>query len=178
MEKLKQSAAEVLRSFHLPHYDQLPTVGLYLEQTVKYVNQCLTPLGCIELTSSMVRNYVKMGLISKPIQKQYYADHIAHLIPVTILKQVLPLDKINQLFERQRAIYQDEVAYNYFCADMENILCYMLDLKGSMEKIGQTQSAEKEILHCSLIAVAHIIFVNACLDQLKSEETTKKEGKA
>ena len=68
---LKNELADMIRQFSLPRYEQLPNVGLYLEQTSKYINQCLQPLGFPETTGSMIRNYVKMGLVHNPIQKQY-----------------------------------------------------------------------------------------------------------
>ena len=49
-----------IEHFHLPTYREIPTMGLYLEQTVKYINECLHPLGCIEITSSMVSNYINL----------------------------------------------------------------------------------------------------------------------
>ena len=52
---------EDINGFRLPRYTQIPDVGLYLEQVVRYVNAHLAPLGEPELTSSMVSNYVKQG---------------------------------------------------------------------------------------------------------------------
>ena len=49
---------EDINGFRLPRYTQIPDVGLYLEQVVRYVNAHLAPLGEPELTSSMVSNYV------------------------------------------------------------------------------------------------------------------------
>ena len=45
MEQMKQAMAETMKTFRLPRYGQLPNMGLYLEQTTKYINQCLAPLG-------------------------------------------------------------------------------------------------------------------------------------
>ena len=50
---------EAIEGFRLPRYAQIPDVGLYLEQVVRYVNTHLAPLGEPELTISMVSNYVK-----------------------------------------------------------------------------------------------------------------------
>ena len=61
--ELKRRMAESIRGFRLPQYAEIPAVGLYLEQTIKYINGFLAPLGCLELTGSMVSNYVKKGLI-------------------------------------------------------------------------------------------------------------------
>ncbi len=166
---MKHTIMETMSTFQFPRYQQLTDVGLYLEQTVKYINTCLKPLGCMEITGSMIRNYVKMGLVSNPFQKQYYRNHIAHLISITILKQALPLEHINTLFIRQRKVYSDEVAYNYFCMELENILYFRFGLKESVEDIGETSSIEKEMLHSAIIAVSHIIFLNACFEHLTAE---------
>ena len=48
-----------IEEFRLPRYAQIPDVGLYLEQVVRYVNSHLAILGEPALTSSMVSNYVK-----------------------------------------------------------------------------------------------------------------------
>lgn len=57
---------EDISGFRLPRYEQIPDVGLYLEQTVRYVNSFLAPLGEVELTASMASNYVKHKLLPAP----------------------------------------------------------------------------------------------------------------
>lgn len=52
-----------IAAFRLPRYAQIPEVGLYLEQVVRYINARLAPLGEPELTGSMVSNYVKQKLV-------------------------------------------------------------------------------------------------------------------
>ena len=49
-----------MQEFRMPRYHEIPDVGLYLEQTIKYINSCLAPLD-IAVTASMVSNYVKKG---------------------------------------------------------------------------------------------------------------------
>lgn len=58
-----------ISEFRMPRYREIPDVGLYLDQTVKYMNRYLAPLGCMEITTSMVSNYVKKGYISNPVRK-------------------------------------------------------------------------------------------------------------
>lgn len=156
-----------IQNFRLPRYDELPNTGLYLDQTTKYINLCFAPLGCIELTGSMIRNYVKMGLVKNPVQKQYFADHIAHLLAITLLKQVISMEHISMLFERQKQVYTDPVAYNYFCMELENILFFRFGLKPAVEDIGRTSSLEKEMLRSAVIAVSQIIYLNACFEHTK-----------
>lgn len=160
--KLSDALAASMSNFALPKYSQLPSMGLYLEQTTKYINQCLAPLGGIEITGSMIRNYVKMGLINNPVQKQYYCDQIAHLMVITVLKPVLSLENINQLFTLQRAIYTDETAYDYFCMELKNTLGYRFGLTDSLDEIGETKSMEKEMLRSAITAVSHIVYLKHC----------------
>ena len=69
-KKIRKKLANSMSSFHLPRYAELPNVGLYLEQTTTYINVCLLPLGCMEITASMVSNYVKKGFVAKQIKKK------------------------------------------------------------------------------------------------------------
>lgn len=164
-----------LETFQLPRYAQLPDVGLYLEQTTQYINNYLAPLGCIEITGSMISNYVKKGLVANPVKKQYYADQIAHLICITILKNVLSLEHINELFNRQRKIYTDEVAYDYFCMELENMLYFHFGLKESVDEIGRRSSTVKQMLRSAIIAVSHIIYLNHCFESLSEQSKDSDE---
>ena len=79
-----------IENFHLPRYREIPNVGLYLDQTVKYINPFLAPLGFPEITASMISNYVKKGYIASPVRKQYNADQIACLFFIALAKTSYP----------------------------------------------------------------------------------------
>ena len=113
---------EAIEGFRLPRYAQIPDVGLYLEQVVRYVNTHLAPLGEPELTSSMVSNYVKQGLISSPIKKSYTAEHLARLLFIAVVKPVVPLEGLRMMFSIQGDNYTLPTAYDYFCDEFENNL--------------------------------------------------------
>lgn len=65
-----------IAAFRLPRYAQIPEVGLYLEQVVRYINARLAPLGEPELTGSMVSNYVKQKLVPAPQKKNCIQPNI------------------------------------------------------------------------------------------------------
>lgn len=174
--ELNKALAETFDTFRLPRYEALPDMGLYLEQTTKYINQCLEPLGCVQVTGSMIRNYVKMGLVRNPVKKQYYREHIAHLLCITILKTAIQLDHIKLMFARQKLVYSNETAYNYFCMELENILDFRFGRKTTFERIGATVSVEKTMLHSALVAVSHIIYLNACFQWVESGATLPEEA--
>lgn len=83
-----------IAAFRLPRYAQIPEVGLYLEQVVRYINARLAPLGEPELTGSMVSNYVKQKLVPAPQKKLYTAEHLARLLFIAVVKPVVPLEEI------------------------------------------------------------------------------------
>ena len=99
-------------TFTLPDYDQIPNVGLYLEQVTKYLNEYLEPLGCTPLTGSMISNYVKKGLVKNPVKKQYDREHIARLLVIAVSKTVLSLEEVQQLLQAHPAGQQ---GYEAFC---------------------------------------------------------------
>ena len=176
-EQIRDALSCSIRGFRLPRYHEIPDVGYYLEQTTKYVNQCIRPLGFEEVPSSMIRNYVKQGLIANPIKKQYSASQIAHLIALALLKQVTPLEHINELFLilNQGGTYTVQVAYDYFCEEIENILHFRFGLKDTVEDVGVTSSLEKEMLRSAITAVSHIVYLNRCFHLLSEGDHMPKD---
>ena len=63
-QESKNRITEIIKNFQLPTYREIPEVGLYLDQTVKYINTAYEALPNLEITSSMVSNYVKQGIIN------------------------------------------------------------------------------------------------------------------
>lgn len=163
--------------FHMPRYRELPDMGLYLEQVVKYINGVLGVLGCQEITPSMVSNYVKKGYIANPVKKQYYAEQIAYLFYLSVAKNVLPMDNIARLFEMQRRTCDTSVAYDYFCQELENMLQHIFGLKDGVEDVGNTASEEKKILRCAITAMAHIIYLGYCFQELHERADENRRDK-
>ena len=161
-----------IEQFRLPRYREIPDVGLYLDQTVKYVNRYLVPLGCMEITSSMVSNYVKKGYISNPVRKQYDADQIAYLFFITVAKSVLTMENIARLFDMQKKAYSSSVAYDFFCMELENMLQYTFGLKEQLELVGTPEdcSEAKIMLRSTITAVTHIIYLSSRFDSMAQTE--------
>ena len=138
-------------TFSLPTYDQIPNVGLYLEQVTKYLNDYLEPLGCAPLTGSMVSNYVKKGLVRNPVKKQYDREHIARLMVIAVSKTVLSLEDIARLPADCPA---GREGYEAFCA--------MLD--GALRQVFAKEPGG--LMQDTMTAVAHKLY----LDRLFRED--------
>lgn len=166
----------MIEKFRLPRYQEIPDVGLYLDQTVKYLNRYLAPLGCMEITTSMVSNYVKKGYISNPVHKQYDADQIAYLFFITVAKSVLAMENIARLFNMQKKTYSSQIAYDFFCQELENMLQYTFGLKNEMDVVGtpEEQTEAKTMLRSTITAVTHIIYLSSRFDSMTAEETKQE----
>ena len=170
-EEIRARLKTMVADYRLPRYTELPNVGLYLEQVAKYINGFLVPIGCAEITTSMISNYVKKGIIPPPEKKQYYADHIAHLMFVAVAKNVLSLDNIHELFVMQRQMYSVPVAYDYYCMEFENMLTFVFGIKEKPDdNIGVTNTELKDFLRSVIISVSHNVYLAACFEQLKKEK--------
>lgn len=166
----KQDAVQTLRDFHLPAYEDIPDVGLFLEQVTRYINGYFAALPHGAITASMISNYVKKGIIGQPQRKRYSREQIARLFFITAAKSVLTLEELQAIFRVQRRSYPAHVAYDYFRAELENVLYYVFGLKATLDTVGSEQTEEKIMLRNTIIAAAHRLYLAAYLHAL-SEET-------
>ncbi|EGO2703597.1 DUF1836 domain-containing protein [Enterococcus faecalis] len=144
IEKSLQDWGQQLENVHLPRWHELPDIELYMDQVITLIEKYLSPLITLEkhtlLTSSMVNNYVKHGLIPAPVKKRYNQKHLAFLIAITLLKQVLTLPEIKQGILFQGATVGIREAYNLFCQEQERAI-YVIAAQ-AQEKEVQAKSQE------------------------------------
>ena len=164
----KTNVEEVIKSFRMPRFHELPDVGLYLDQTTKYINGFLSPLGW-EITGSMISNYVKKGLIANPVKKQYNAEQIAYLFFIAIAKNALSMENIKKLLDIQKKEYEPHVAYDYFCNELENMLFYIFGISDKIEDIGSTNTDTKAMCRGLIIAVVHIVHLKTFFEIMDDE---------
>lgn len=169
-QESKQYVITTIQQFKLPSYQQIPTVGLYLDQTVKFINQVFEPLPNMEITSSMISNYVKQGIIERPVKKMYSRDQICYLMFIVLGKMVLSMESIQLLFEVQKNVYDEETAYEYLRLELENILQYVFGLKDHLDSIGHTVTDEKMLLRHSIMSIAHKVHLELCFEAIKKED--------
>ena len=172
-ETTKQRIAASVQDFRLPRYNEIPNVGLYLEQTSKYIAECLAPVQETAITSSMISNYVKKGLISNPVKKLYNREQIAHLMFIMLAKSVVSLDNLYRFIRLQEQTYPAERAYNYLCDEFENMLQFVFGLKESIDYVGIDSTDEKVMLRNTIITVVHKIYLDKCFEAMAEEMETE-----
>ena len=168
-QEMMTQVEQTLCQFRMPRYHEIPDVGLYLEQVVKYINDALSPMAQAEMTGSMISNYVKKGLISSPVKKQYDREQIAHLMFIALAKSVVSLDNLCLFIRLQKQTYPAERAYNYLCEEFENLLAYVFGIKDSIAQVGVDSTDEKMMLRSTIITVVHKIYLDKCFDALALE---------
>ena len=163
------SFTEIVRGFRLPRYQEIPTVGLYLEQTAQYIGGYLEPLGEFALTPSMISNYVKKDLIASPVKKRYSRDQLSYLFFIAVAKSVLSLDALGDFIQIQQKTYDLEKAYDYFCGEFENVLQFTFEVRDMMEELGEENSMEKRLLDTCIVAAVQKIYLEKHLRLLVDE---------
>lgn len=169
-DETKQQIADSLKDFRLPRYNEIPNVGLYLEQATKYVCEYLAPLGEYTLTPSMISNYVKKGLISNPVKKQYSRDHIAYLFFIAVAKSVLSLDALTGFIKVQQQTYTLPKAYDYFVEQLEALLFFTFEITDTIEMVGEDNTDEKRLLFTCIVAAVQKVYLEKCLEAIAKED--------
>jgi len=108
----------------MPRWEEITDIPLYMDQLIAVVTQYLEPFQIFSsdkkpVTSSMVNNYVKLGLIPKPIKRHYSKRHIAYLIVITLFKEVISIQDIRRVLIFLAQSQGNSNAYNQFCALLE-----------------------------------------------------------
>ena len=168
--KSNRRIAACAAGFALPRYAELPTVGLYLDQTVQFVNGYFRTFQGVELTASMVSNYVKKGIISHPVKKKYTQEQLASLIYIVVSKTVLSMENIDSLFKIQRAHYTAAQAYDTFCEELESCLPCVFGLSKEIPELDPDAADERKLLRSTILAAANKMYLDCVFAVLRQEE--------
>lgn len=114
-----KKTVEGVAKHKLPRWSELPDLDIYMDQVLSLMARYFDGYPGNDdkgLTSSMVNNYVKLGIMPAPKSKKYNREHLAHLIIICVLKTVMPIGQIGQLISAKvgnDASYEN--LYNRFC---------------------------------------------------------------
>lgn len=118
--------AELIKHYEAVPWDRMPEIDLYMDQVITYMDKQLTLFQPKEagklLTSSMINNYVKGGLLPRPDHKKYNREHLAGLMVISILKQVLSIPDIAALFKALSKESSVEQLHDTFCSIQKDAL--------------------------------------------------------
>ena len=105
-----------LEDFKLPSWEEIPDIGLYMEQVIillkEYLDYLPPELKDEQIiTAATINNYVRTRIMPEPVKKRYYRHHIAYLVMICTMKQILPIAVISRIIPMN--ITEDEVRRIY-----------------------------------------------------------------
>lgn len=143
---------ELIMKIHIPRWNELPEIDLYLDQVVNYIEKYLGQYTASKedkiITKTMINNYVKLGIMPAPEKKKYSKAHIAYLIVICVLKQVYSISDIGKLISLTIQYFELSKAYNRFCANLEVSIKNVFSRKEfpNVEKMTEEQYLLKNVV--------------------------------
>ena len=155
-------------------WEGLPDLNLYMDQVIGYMPRQLIQFEEAEgLTSAMVNNYIKDGLLPRAEGKRYSKVHLAYLTAICALKQVLPV-KDAGLLAAENGGGDVEEMYRRFRASLD------LALNDTAQRL-ETDCPEEELPRLALtLALRSYADKLACerVIDLMREKTPIPDGKS
>lgn len=155
----------------------LPDIALYMDQVLAYLPRQLIRFDQGEqITSAMVNNYIKDGLVPRAEGKRYGPEHLGHLTAVSALKKVLSVRDIGLLLRAGKERHLDtEELYQYFCKKLDQVLS---DTAETLDADAQEEDLPRMALDLALRAYANQLACSRILEILRErcgEETKSKK---
>ena len=161
--------------FHLPRFNELPNIDLYMDQVLSIIETSLSIFSSENdeniITKSMINNYVKQKVIESPSKKHYKKFHVAYLIIISILKRVLSISEISKIINNQD--YEVEEFYNMFCCELERSLKNTFLNQVEDEQIQNElidENIHNKILIAATRAFANKVYVQKLIEYNSEEE--------
>lgn len=157
-----------LDKVHIPRWNELPNVDLYLDQVVTFINSSLSEFLSLNtnsdkdenqiLTKTMINNYVKNNLIEAPIKKKYSKIQCAKIFAICILKQVYSMNDIYHLINIALKHSSVEYAYDRFCTLFEQALSCAYNKEDFIDN-DDSKENNKYLLKSVLLSCSYKIYV-------------------
>lgn len=139
-------------------WDALPDIDLYMDQVVSYLPRQSVGGKAPAVTSAMINNYVKDGLLPRACGKRYHKEHLVYLTTIGLLKNVLTVKDMKLLLDQEIQPEQEKAFYDKL-------------LRGINEAYGQVDTAISEDLTEERLAVmAMRLALQSCAAKAACEE--------
>jgi hypothetical protein len=157
-------------------WEELPDISLYMDQIISYMPRQLIHFDDRDtLTSAMVNNYIKDGIVPRAEGKRYGPVHLAYLTAVCALKKVLSVRDISNLIHSGEDLGMDAPAmYAYFNRMLDRAL---LDTAEKIDPEAGRDQLAKMALNLALHSYAYQMACVRILDILQPSEPEEKESK-
>ena len=178
----ESEAAKKIANFKLPRYCELTNFPIVMRQLVAILDEYMSvfPVPGEEklITQTMINSYVRNRMIKAPVNKEYNREHIMYLIAIGILKQVLSISDVMKILEMQNEQYPYEVAYEFFCIEVEDALKVTFDTRSFANFNHQPTviTPLTEVVRSAVLAFANRIYVKQSIWYLENQKKSKKKN--
>ena len=159
-------------------WQELPDISLYMDQIISYMPRQLIHFDDRDtLTSAMVNNYIKDGIVPRAEGKRYAPVHLAYLTAVCALKKVLSVRDISNLIHSGEELGMDaEAMYGYFLRKLDKALS---DTADTIDPNAEHMELAKLALTLALQSYAYQLACARILDILEPADSnpSKKNKK-
>ncbi|NLP08006.1 MAG: DUF1836 domain-containing protein [Clostridiaceae bacterium] len=166
MDKVKEKLVQLkqkLASERPVEWDEFPDIGLYKDQVLSYMfRQLINFEEGGQLTSAMVNNYIKDGLLPRADGKKYSREHLAGLTEICLLKQVLSVKDTGFLLKHVQKGRDHEAFYMDFIEILDEALNYTagkLDTEWDLEALPDIALRLAISSYCDKLACERLISI-------------------
>ncbi len=171
-----------LNDFRLPQWEEIPNLGLYMEQVIDLLKQYLDylPPELKEeqfITASTIHNYVRTKVMPEPRKKKYYREHIAYLIIILTLKQSLSIALIQKVIPTGLSTEEIQSAYTAYVRQHSLAAQYFTE---QIRQVASKILGHEEVYEISAACTEDLITLSSILggfSRLLSEKLLLLEGK-
>ena len=173
MADKQQEFTSRLKTFQPTSWELIPDLGLYMDQVITFIERQCKELfmdGDRIFTPSMVNNYVKIGLVERPVAKKYGREQLAQLLMICILKQSISAENMKSLVQPP--------AGRFHAGSLRKLLPY--ESRRCLRRSADLQP--QPLMVCAVQGAAYQLLSNTLLCADKAEEKkqapAQKEAKA
>ena len=103
----------------LPYWDDIPNVGLYMEQAVGILKEYLDFLppeisGDSPITAAAINNCVRLKLMPGTVNRKYYRVHLAYLVAIFSLRQALGVATVKKIVPTDVSEEEFKAFYDHY----------------------------------------------------------------
>lgn len=169
-------------AIRFPRWEELPEIELYMDQVIAFTEKYLkffSEDGVKVITPSIINNYVKLGIIPPPVKKKYSRAHLAYLIIVCTLKQILPISTVRTLISHKVKRFSIDTVYNNFCDEQEEVFRKSLSEASAQLFDGGDYAFVLEDISLSMVASANAekTVAEKIIREMRGEEEKNVEEK-
>ena len=137
----------------LPAWEMLPDIGLYMDQVITLMHRTFSGvLSDGEITKSMVNNYVKAGLVARPVAKKYDREQLATLMMICVLKQAMSMEHIGELLRMVCGSSVQE-GYTAFARQVSELQRFLHESRRAAGQLGVKEQAIAESVTAAICTI-------------------------